>query len=164
MNYIKCVTVILMLCLAFPSHANACIMAVPFEVHDIAKADIVFLGKLRSYERLPNEYSMAKLQFDVQHTYRGKASKFIDIVWQNSTYGVPLDKEKFLQYYGEELIIGILNAEDQLPLRAPSAYIPGYKNQELKTYPLVLQAPCSSPFMFSKEGLHELGLNEADLK
>lgn len=128
--------------------SQACIIGMEFNPEDVDRAKIIIRGKPVAYENLTKPMATAKLTFEVEKLYKGEASEKIDVIWQNSTFGVPETLEEFERSYGESLVVGLIEFDTPIPMKAPSAAIFGLP-KELQSYHKILQAPCAPPFMFS---------------
>ena len=134
--------------------ASACIAPRTFDIVNMDLADVIFRGRIETYEELPKEYATAKLRFVVLETYKGPQEVLSwDAVWQNSTFEIPKDLSAFTKSFGREFIVGLVKTPT--PIRMIGSYYRPGVNQELLNQLFVLQAPCSPPYMF--------GVNEGHL-
>ena len=139
--------VALVFCLAtgMPQSAIACRTYAPFQIEDIARADVVFTGQLIRYDLVSpgrsnslDEYALLTVRVD--KVLKGNASGDVQLYWWNSTFGVP----KKLQRDGRILIAAVSADRTGLPLRGPSATVFPSRRPDLLQ---VLQAPCSTAFI-----------------
>lgn len=145
----------------------ACRMHAPIVLDDVKYAEVVFVGRVLNYtivrdqalrERMlsnphlsPQDREFytgdhdlmgdyARIEMQVDETLVGIAPKKLTLTWYNSTFGLPktLTAGPFL--------VALRKPSSSLPpLRGPSATIvPNHEPDALT----LLQAPCSSPFMF----------------
>ena len=133
------------LCVASPAYA--CIELVDFKIQDIRKADVVVSGVLTDYEVVAPDSSnslrnYAILTVQVQRMLKGSAVRTLVLSWDNSTFTEP----KGMALGAKVIVAGIRPGSDQPPLRGPSATFFGSPRQDLFR---VLQAPCSSAFIFA---------------
>ena len=123
--------------------AHACITSVPVELADIEYADVVVVGRIDSYERVGNEElisSYAKFDVLVDEVLLGTAPQVVSVTWDNSTFGEPATMQP-----GPFLIALRDPGYRMPPLRSSGSIFPNPKPDLLT----LLQAPCSSPFMFA---------------
>jgi hypothetical protein len=95
------------------------------------------------------------VRFDVQidETLVGKAEGVIAVTWDNSTFGEPDSMS------AGPFLIALRQPDSKLPpLRGPSATILPNKEPRSLT---VLQAPCSSPFIFKSSSKEAQAVREA---
>ena len=121
----------------------------PFNEETIDHAEIIFRGRPTGYEAFPDEFSVARLTFDVEETYRGRVTESWVAVWQNSTFGIPDSLSDFMIRFGDDVVVGLAPPGSIAPMDAPSAAIIGPKNPIFWEIPWVIQAPCAPPFMGS---------------
>ena len=147
--------------------AHACRMHAQLDLNDVRYADVVLVGRVSNYQiirdvefrrkmlaspTLPADMrkfyegsngllsDYARFNVTVDRVLTGKAPTKIIVTWDNSTFGEP---EKMAA--GPFLIALRRPSSKVPPLRGPSATILPSREPESLT---VLQAPCSSPFMF----------------
>jgi hypothetical protein len=153
----------------------ACMVFVSPKLEDVNYADVVVLGRISNYRIVRDEafrkhmltsrhltadmrrmYSdpkqglmtdYARFDIQVEKVLKGQAGTNVSVTWDNSTFGEP-GKMKTGRY----LVALRRSNSASPPLRGPSATIAPNPNPTLLT---VLQAPCSSPF------LYEIGTAEA---
>lgn len=152
--------------------AHACFTRVPPVMADVRYASVVVIGRVANYRIVldqevrrkrremlahsPNmpasmrrDYANQKhflsdfARFDVvvDEVLTGAPPRIIPVTWNNSTFGEPETMAP-----GPYLIALRDPAAALPPLRGPSGFIP--PNPDSSTLTL-LQAPCSSPFLFS---------------
>jgi hypothetical protein len=129
-----------------PQSVQACITDLPLRPVDVRQADVVFTGRLLKYERVSpgrpdslSDYGLITIR--VETVMQGQITGDIQLYWWNSTFGVPKEWTR-----GENLLVAARRADRPgLPLRGPSATVFPSRRPDL---PQVLQAPCSSPFIF----------------
>ena len=123
--------------------AHACIRMVPIELADIEYADVVVVGRIEHYEIVGNPEhigSYAKFDVLVDEVLLGEAAQEISATWDNSTFTLPKTMAS------GPLLIALRDPGSEMrPLRATGTILPNPK-PDLMT---LLQAPCSSPFMFA---------------
>ena len=123
--------------------AHACITSVPVELADIECADVVVVGRIDNYELVGNEgfiSSYARFDILVEEVLLGHAAQKISVTWDNSTFSIPKTMP------AGPFLIALRDPRSEMPpLRSSGTIFPG-PNSDLLT---VLQAPCSSPFMFA---------------
>jgi hypothetical protein len=155
------------LVLAASEPAFACIVHSPIKLEDVRYADLVVVGRIHNYQVVRDEAfrqrmlgdpnlpaSLRKIyegsnsllsdyaRFDivVDDVLRGSASDRISVTWDNSTFGEPETLPA-----GPFLVALRMSSSASPPLRGPSATILPTPDSSLHT---LLQAPCSSPFLF----------------
>lgn len=155
------------LALAASQPAVACRIYSPIDLQDVQYADVVLVGRISNYriirdeafrrERLsrpnlsPEDRALyggptslltdyARFEVEVVEVLHGKAPKRLSVTWDNSTFGEPdqMPAGPFLMALRHPSSAGP-------PLRGPSATF--FPNAEPEL-PRLLQAPCSSPFLF----------------
>jgi hypothetical protein len=123
--------------------AHACIMMVPIELTDIEYADVVVVGRIDHYERVGNEELIsgyAKFDVLVDEVLLGDAPQEITVTWDNSTFTEPETMAP------GPFVIALRDPGSRMPpLRSSGSIFPNPKPDLLT----LLQAPCSSPFMFA---------------
>lgn len=157
--------------------ANACRMRSELNLNDVQFADVVVVGKIANYHIIRDEKFRQQMlkskflsaadkkfyadpatgllpdyaRFDVivSRTLRGHGARQITVTWDNSTFGEPNTLPP------GPYVIALRKPGGRVPpLRGPSATIlPDPRAGTMA----VLQAPCSSPFLF------ELGSREAQM-
>jgi hypothetical protein len=151
--------------------ANACRMYVPLNVTDVQYASTVVIGRVSNYrivldadarkrrdaaladnpgmrsdvrQRLESQTSFlsdyARFDVIVDQLLVGTAPKVVSVTWNNSTFGEPESMPP-----GPYLIALRAPGSAVPPLRGPSATILSTPEPAL---PTLLQAPCSSAFIF----------------
>lgn len=162
-----------MMSAAVPAHA--CRISVPLDLDDVQHADVVVVGRITKYEivldriarqnrqimlakspQMPPELrkiwesqtrflsDYARFEIVVDEVLAGKARKTLSVTWDNSTFGEPESMPS------GQFLIALRDPSSRLPpLRGPSATI--LPNRELGSL-TVLQAPCSSAFIFESAG------------
>lgn len=146
---------------------HACRMHAQLELSDVRYADVVLIGRVSHYRiirdvefrrkmlanpKLPPDMrkfyqgpngllsDYASFDVEVDQVLAGKATTSISVTWDNSTFGVP---EKMA---AGPFLIALRRPDSKIPpLRGPSATILPSREPRSLT---VLQAPCSSPFIF----------------
>ena len=122
--------------------AHACMTMVPIELADIEYADMVAVGRIDNYERVGNEGLIsAYATFDVlvDEVLLGDAPREITVTWDNSTFTEPETMAP------GPFVIALRDPGSRMPpIRSSGSIFPNPK-PDLST---LLQAPCSSPFMF----------------
>lgn len=158
-------TALALISVSGPGHA--CVMHAQLDLNDVRYADVVLVGRISKYEIIRDvEFrkmmlANPKLSADMRKLYEGsngllgdyarfnvtvdrvlagKAPTKISVTWDNSTFGEP-DK----MATGPFLIALRKPSSKTPPLRGPSATISPSREPQSLT---VLQAPCSSPFIF----------------
>ncbi len=132
------------------SDALACRTTKKFDVRNLGVAEVVFRGRVESYEEIP-EKSVAKLGFVVDESYRGpREISSWSAFWHNSVFGRPGDFSEFTDSHGTEFIVGLVNVDSSA--RGDAPYYMGKDSPKLRNLPWILQEPCSPPFMFA---IHE---------
>ena len=144
---------------------HACIMLVPIELADIEYADVVVVGRIDNYkvildpiarERFANSpdispKSMSKpifisdySMFDVvvDDVLIGKVPQTLTVTWHNSTFSTPEAMSP-----GPFLIALRHPSSRTPPLRSSGTILADPESDHLT----VLQAPCSSAFIFAAE-------------
>jgi hypothetical protein len=123
--------------------AHACIMMVPLELADIKYADVVVVGRINNYERVGNEdliSGYAKFRVLVDEVLLGNSPQEITVTWDNSTFSEPETMAP------GPFLIALRDPGSRIPpLRSSGSIFPNPKPDLLT----LLQAPCSSPFMFA---------------
>lgn len=153
--------------------ARACRIYVPLNIEDVRFADVVVVGRIANY-RIVRDHEFrrkmlasphmrpedrkhygptssllpdyARFEIVVDEVLAGTAPKRIVATWDNSTFGEPETMAS-----GPFVIALRRPASPIPPLRGPSATI--LPNREPGSLTL-LQAPCSSPFMFESNSDH----------
>jgi hypothetical protein len=123
--------------------AYACIRLVPVELADLEYADVVVVGSISHYEIVGNpDYigSYAKFDVLVDEALLGKAAQEISVTWGNSTFSLPETMPS------GSLLIALRDPGSKMPPLRSTGTILRDPRSDLLT---VLQAPCSSPFMFA---------------
>ena len=123
--------------------AHACIRMVPVELADIEYADVLVVGRSGHYEIIGDADhigSYAKFDMLVEEALLGNAAQEISVTWDNSTFTLPKTMAS-----GPFLIALREPGSEMPPLRSSGTIFPGPKSDLLT----LLQAPCSSPFMFA---------------
>ncbi|HSF12418.1 MAG TPA: hypothetical protein VLA50_05540 [Erythrobacter sp.] len=142
-------------------------MNVPIALEDVRFADTVVTGTIQNYRIIRDQAQRDRMlaqpslsddlralyesdksllwdyaQFDivVDEVLLGQATSKITVTWDNSTFGEPESLDK-----GPYLIALRQSDSPAHPLRGPSAAVFPNKRPDL---PTLLQAPCSSPFLF----------------
>lgn len=150
--------IILLFTILIPAYANACVVPSELDPADAQEATAIFSGEVVGYEKLDTKFSTAKLTFKVNKVYKGSLRKSIDVIWQNSSFGVPRTILDFDKIYNGELTVALINSGIIYSNRAPTATIAGLKDKELAALPQILQSPCSPPFIFTKEQAKNIDL------
>lgn len=123
--------------------AHACIRMVPVELADIEYANVVVIGRIDHYELVGNADHMgsyAKFDVLVDEVLLGNAPHEISVTWGNSTFTLPKTMASGL------FLIALREPGSEMPpLRSTGTIVPNPKPDLLT----LLQAPCSSPFMFA---------------
>ena len=123
--------------------AHACIMSVPIELADIEYADVVVVGRINDYELVGNEgliSGYAKFDVLVDEILLGNAPQEITVTWGNSTFSEPETMRP------GPFLIALRDPGSRMPpLRSSGSIFPNPKPDLLT----LLQAPCSTPFMFA---------------
>ncbi|MEC9470762.1 MAG: hypothetical protein VYA18_13660 [Pseudomonadota bacterium] len=173
MRYFSLVMLASIHLLASGIDANACITFAQMDSSDVKFADVVVVGKIRNYKivedpkvreiqkkRCENKKTAddryckmrsflsdyAQFQIEVDTVLKGEPDESVSVTWDNSTFGEPIS----LGEENERFLIALRAANSNMPpLRGPSAFISANPSPELLT---VLQAPCSSPFIFKFPG------------
>lgn len=154
--------------------ASGCFIDAQIDIHDVQYSDVVVIGKIANYKivldpvarqsykksfgnspdlakRLTGSFISDYARFDisVDEVLRGKASKTLNVTWDNSTFGEPQDMSP------GPFLIALRQANSPIPpLRGPSAtYLPNPDPSVLT----VLQAPCAPPLIFESQSM-ETGL------
>lgn len=162
-----CLAIALAVGLAAGHPALACRMYSRVVLDDVQFADVVVVGRVFDYkvirdeefrrrrlsepnlspdlrkfyegpETLMSDY--ARFEIQVDEVLVGKAEKRFAVTWDNSTFGEPETLPA-----GPYLIALRMPTSAGPPLRGPSATISANPEPGL---PTLLQAPCSSPFLF----------------
>jgi hypothetical protein len=123
--------------------AHACMTMVPIELADIEYADVVVVGRIDHYARVGNEgliSSYAKFDVLVDEVLLGNAPRELSVTWDNSTFGEPETMQS------GPFLIALRDPGSRMPPLRSSGSIFPYPKPDLLT---LLQAPCSSPFMFA---------------
>lgn len=155
------------LAVAASQPAFACRMHSPIVLDDVRYADVVLVGRISGYQIVRDEafrqrrLSDPNLAPDLRRIYEGRQSLLSDyarfeihvdevlfgnapnrlsVTWDNSTFGEPEEMAA-----GPFLIALRQSSSTMPPLRGPSGTV--LPNAEPNLY-TVLQAPCSSPFLF----------------
>lgn len=139
--------------------AQACVVSADMELKDIFSADAVVTGRVSDYEivevgtRGPlADYARITLRVDdvIAGDLAGRMGEnnLLTITWDNSTFGEPETLGEGDGYNRRpSLLIALRDpASPGLPLRSGSGVIPPSPEPERLT---VLQAPCSSAFIFN---------------
>ncbi len=121
--------------------AHACILLVPIELAQIRQADVVVMGRISNYAIIRDAFSQYA-QFDVlaDGVVVGEAPETLTVMWENSTFELPdsMPSGPFL--------IALRDLRPSIAdFKASGATLP--PGPEPAPF-LVLQAPCSDPFMF----------------
>ena len=162
------------LVLAYPlasGPVHACWTSVPLVPGDIKYADVVVVGRIANYEIVRDEEFRRRMlanpavsremrkhyedkdttlmgdyaRFDVlvDQVLVGKPPRTITVTWYNSTFGIP----KAFNAPPGQMLVALRKASSAMPpLRGPSATV--WPNAAPDSM-MVLQAPCSSPFMLA---------------
>jgi hypothetical protein len=148
--------------------AHACRMHAKLQLSDVSNADVVLVGRVSNYRIVrdvefrrkmlaspklppdmrkfyegPNGLISDYARFDVQvdRVLIGKVAARISVTWDNSTFGEPETMA------AGPFLMALRRADSKMPpLRGPSATVLPSRDPGLLT---VLQAPCSSPFLFT---------------
>lgn len=113
-------------------------------------AEIIIRGRIVGYEVLEDKFVNAKLSFLVIETYRGEHLPYRDVVWQNSTFGIPSNLSEFITRYGGiDLGVALVSSGfvGQFGIERPSFAVIPPRDPDLRELPWVLQAPCAPPAM-----------------
>lgn len=152
--------------------ASACRMHFPIVLEDVKYADVVLVGRVSKYRIVRDQkfrdqmLSSPHLSADLKEIYRdptkflmpdyarfdvrvgevlaGNAPKRLSVTWDNSTFG-----EAKTMPAGPFLMALRRPTSKIPPLRGPSATVLPSRDPKSLT---ILQAPCSSPFLFDSEG------------
>ena len=139
-------SLVFLFCMA--SMASACSIPDTFRIERIDLAEVIFRGRIEAYEKLPDSSSMASLTFAVDETYKGlHKSPSWDAIWHENTYGVPEDLSEFVESYGDEFVVGLVNPAAALEIASSGTYTPEEIPEHLNRS-WILSWPCSAPFMF----------------
>jgi hypothetical protein len=125
--------------------AHACRADADLELADVRYADVVIVGLVSDYSVItptqPMRRSYARYKVQIDQVLKGSLNdKTLWVTWDNSTFAFPESIDP-----GPLLIALRRPASPIPPLRGPSATISPSPEGDTLT---VLQAPCSSPFMF----------------
>lgn len=120
-------------------------------LEDVRYADTVIVGEVANYKVLTPEgkkpgyiWDYARFDVIVHEVLKGEAGQTLAVTWDNSTFGEPQDLPT-----GQYLLAVRSPASTNIPpLRGPSATI--FPRPEASS-PVLLQAPCASPFLFKSE-------------
>lgn len=151
-----------------PGMAHACIVPVRPTLEDVRFADVVVVGRVTNYRIVRDEAfrrrmlasrdllasvrrryedprvglmsDYARFDIQVQEVLVGRASRTLAVTWDNSTFGEPDTMAA-----GSYLVALRRPTSASPPLRGPSATI--FRNSDRLSL-TVLQAPCSSPFIY----------------
>ncbi|MEO1242092.1 MAG: hypothetical protein AAFX54_09295 [Pseudomonadota bacterium] len=129
-----------------PVAASACVSHKELDFEDIKYADVVFQGKLISYEYIPNDpnyvrrYSLLKVE--VSDTLKGEERTEWELIWQSSPFGPAA-----VWNWGSDVLIAGLwsNDTDENPVIRSYGAREDIKPELLN----VLQDTCSDPFIFA---------------
>jgi hypothetical protein len=160
--------------------ARACIMFVPPTLADVSYADVVVIGQIKNYRIIRDEAfrkkrlaspnlsakdrkfyenpktgllpDYARFEIQVEHVLVGQASGRLSAMWDNSTFGEP---DQMVS--GRYLIALRRPRSASPPLRGPSATILPSPDPSTLT---VLQAPCSSAFIYGAESKEALAIRK----
>jgi hypothetical protein len=129
-----------------PQSVQACMSNLPLRPEDARQADVVFTGRLLKYERVSPDgqeslrnYGLFTIR--IETVLKGQITGDIQLYWWNSTFAIPTEWTR-----GENLLVAAIHADHPgLPLRGPSATVFPSRRPDLLQ---VLQAPCSSAFIF----------------
>ena len=129
--------------------ALACIIDQPFDPQIMKSSDTIVRARVVGYELVRGQ-RIAKLEFTVLQTYKGRHADSQVAYWDNSTFGLPKDFKDFTGRYGKTVIVGLSPYDtSKLPkhdLVAIKTHFP-----ELLRTPRVTQNPCTRPFMGSMQ-------------
>lgn len=153
--------------------AQACRINAPLKIEDVQFADVVLVGRVANYRIVRDHEFRRKMlksphltadmrkhygprtslmsdyaRFDVvvDEVLLGTAPRRVPVTWDNSTFGEPETMA------AGPFLIALRRPTSRIPpLRGPSATIMPNREPGLLT---MLQAPCSSPFMFPGNGDH----------
>lgn len=154
----KLLTYVLVVLLSVaPKITSACGEYVDMVMTDIFNSDAIIVGEIIEYDNgntgdigAPSGY--ARFRFTVHNVIFGSARDQIDenseivFTWDNSTFSEPAEMNMDLIY-----LIALRSATSpMLPLRGTSAAMFPTPEPDLFT---VLQAPCSSPYIFDANSL-----------
>jgi hypothetical protein len=166
--WVSCVAAIAVI---LPGSAYACRVFVQPKFEDVSYADVVVVGRIDHYRIVRDEAfrkqmlgsanlpaSMRKMYLDpkqgllpdyarfeikVEEVLAGKASGKLSVTWDNSTFAEPD------QLAPGRYLIAVRRVTSRIPpLRGSSATIRPSPDPNSLT---LLQAPCSSPFMYAAE-------------
>lgn len=136
----------LVLGLGMSKPAFACMADEPIVLSDVSYADVVVVGRISGYEIVRADpsrqtiWDFARFAIDIDEVLVGNVPDHIFVTWDNSTFAEP---EMIPE--GTYLVALRLPTSAMPPLRGPSATILANAEPHLLA---VLQAPCSSPFLF----------------
>lgn len=123
--------------------AHACIRILPVELADIDYADVIVVGSIDNYEIVGDADrigSYARFDVLVDEVLLGDPPQKIAVTWYNSTFTLPKSVPS------RSLLIALRDpASETPPLRSTGSIFPSSRSDLLT----LLQAPCSSPFMFA---------------
>ncbi|HEY0324762.1 MAG TPA: hypothetical protein VGC46_02135 [Allosphingosinicella sp.] len=136
--------------IAAPAHA--CLEGADLVLDDVRYADTVVVGRIANYSVIAREkdeflgpiFEYARFDIMVEEVLKGRAPPVLTATWDNSTFPEPGKIGPPVKY-----LIALQSPESAsvLPLRGPSATVMGLPQPDL---PIVLQAPCSEPFIFER--------------
>lgn len=161
-------TIAVSIAAAFSSQALACRMYVGTTLEDVSYADQVVIGRIANYRIIRDQAfrdrmiasphlsddsediyrdpegsllpDYARFEIEVEKVLVGDPRRTLSVTWDNSTFG-----EHKTMAPGPYLIALRNPASASPPLRGPSATIRSAPDPDAFT---VLQAPCSSPFIY----------------
>lgn len=132
--------------LATSKPALACMADEPIVLSDVSYADVVVVGRISEYQIIGDDpsdrliWDYARFVVTIDEVLVGDVSDHISVTWDNSTFEEPEEMPE-----GPFLIALRRPSSSMPPLRGPSATILANPEPGLLA---VLQAPCSSPFIF----------------
>jgi len=123
MFYLKIIRLIFTISLlTYSQISNACRDIKAFQIEDVVKADIVFIGTVLEYKISNSPRRHGILKFSIDRNILGiKHQEIIEVDWYNSTFSLPkfLDRESYL------VAVTLKKRRENM----------------------ILQTPCSSPFL-----------------
>ena len=126
----------------FHGSVHACLIYFPFDESIIDDADIIFRGRITSYE-LIHDHDVARLAFDVEETLFGEHASTRVAVWTNSTAAFPED----LSGLGSDVVVGLMaTGWDYRCWNHPDFPLPDGL-AELRDLPWILEENCHVSFM-----------------
>ncbi|MFQ6547458.1 hypothetical protein AADZ90_005830 [Aestuariibius sp. 2305UL40-4] len=120
---------------------SACIMWQRQDFRDVLSADLVVEGSVETYEIVRGDHSLgqhARIGFAVDRVFHGRAEDRIVFLWFNSTFGLPENLDQEIPVVVALWTYETLGSQSHWPLPP---------RLDLDTL-IVVQKPCSAPFMF----------------